>query len=73
MKRVQTAVAMVAAFFVLGCATPYIITLQDGSTVESKDEPEFDEDSGFYELETRTGEEMMLNKDAIRSIKALDD
>jgi hypothetical protein len=73
MKRVRTAVAMVAAIFVLGCATPYVITLQDGSTVESKDKPEFDEDSGFYELETRTGEEMMLNKDAIRSIKALDD
>lgn len=73
MKRVRAGIAMVAAMFILGCATPHRITLQDGSTVESTAEPKYNKATGFYEFESRTGERVKLNKDEIRSIKRLDD
>ena len=71
MKRVRAAIAAVATVFSLGCAAPHLITLQDGTTYESKAEPKFNKRSGFYEFKSRTGERVQLNKDEIRSIKRL--
>ena len=62
---------MIAAVVIIGCATPHVITLLDGSTIESKAEPDFDKKTGFYEFESRAGEQFKLNKDQVRSIKRL--
>ena len=54
-----------------GCATPSVITLNDGSQVQTVDTPEFDEDSGFYEFEQLDGKSARINKDQVITVKEL--
>ena len=54
-----------------GCATPSVITLNDGSQVQTVDTPEFDEDSGFYEFEQLDGKPARINKDQVMTVKEL--
>lgn len=54
-----------------GCATPSVITLNDGSQVQTVDTPRFDEDSGFYEFEQLDGKSTRLNKDQVMTVKEL--
>lgn len=63
---------LMAMLFLAGCATPYQIVLKDGSSVEAVDEPEYNDDSGFYEYETLNGKEHMMNKDVIKVMSELE-
>ncbi|MCX7079117.1 MAG: YgdI/YgdR family lipoprotein, partial [Pseudomonas sp.] len=54
-----------------GCASPTVITLNDGREIQSVDTPRFDKDSGFYEFEQLDGKETRINKDQIRTVKDL--
>jgi hypothetical protein len=46
-----------------------VITLKDGSQLETTDKPKYDRDSGFYEFEQRDGKPVRINKDDIHTIK----
>jgi len=52
-----------------GCASPTVITLNDGREIQAVDTPSYDEDSGFYEFEQLDGKRTRLNKDQIRTVK----
>jgi hypothetical protein len=54
-----------------GCASPTVITLNDGREIQAVDEPNFDEDSGFYEFEQLDGKRAKVNKDQVRTVKEL--
>ena len=54
-----------------GCATPSVITLNDGTRIQTVDVPEFDEDSGFYEFEELDGKAARVNKDQVVTVKEL--
>jgi major membrane immunogen (membrane-anchored lipoprotein) len=54
-----------------GCASPTVITLNDGREIQTVDEPSFDEDSGFYEFEQLDGKRAKINKDQVRTVKEL--
>jgi len=54
-----------------GCASPTVITLNDGREIQTTDEPYFDEDSGFYEFEQLDGKRAKVNKDQVRTVKEL--
>lgn len=54
-----------------GCASPTVITLNDGREIQTTDEPNFDEDSGFYEFEQLDGKRAKVNKDQVRTVKEL--
>ncbi|NBB07363.1 YgdI/YgdR family lipoprotein [Pseudomonas monteilii] len=54
-----------------GCASPTVITLNDGREIQATDTPNYDEDSGFYEFEQLDGKRTRLNKDQIRTVKEL--
>ncbi|NMZ69284.1 protein of unknown function [Pseudomonas peli] len=54
-----------------GCASPTVITLNDGREIQTIDEPNFDEDSGFYEFEQLDGKRAKVNKDQVRTVKEL--
>ncbi|WP_394561912.1 YgdI/YgdR family lipoprotein [Aquipseudomonas alcaligenes] len=54
-----------------GCATPSVITLNDGTRIQTVDVPEFDEDSGFYEFEELDGKSARVNKDQVITVKEL--
>nr|WP_298165982.1 YgdI/YgdR family lipoprotein [uncultured Pseudomonas sp.] len=53
------------------CASPTLITLNDGREIQAVDEPEYDEESGFYEFEQLDGTRAKVNKDQVRTVKEL--
>ena len=55
----------------VGCASPTLITLNDGREIPTVDEPEYDEESGFYEFEQLDGTRAKVNKDQVRTVKEL--
>ncbi|ELQ17783.1 putative lipoprotein [Pseudomonas fluorescens BRIP34879] len=54
-----------------GCASPTVITLNDGREIQAVDTPSFDKSSGFYEFEQLDGKRTRLNKDQVRTVKEL--
>ena len=54
-----------------GCASPTVITLNDGREIQAIDSPTYDEKSGFYEFEQLDGKETRINKDQVRTVKDL--
>lgn len=54
-----------------GCASPSVITLNDGREIQTVDEPEYDEETGFYEFEQLDGKRAKVNKDQVRTLKEL--
>lgn len=54
-----------------GCATPSVITLNDGREIQTVDAPEYDDEAGFYEFEQLDGKPARINKDEVLSVKEL--
>ncbi|PAU51257.1 YgdI/YgdR family lipoprotein [Pseudomonas indica] len=54
-----------------GCSSPAVITLNDGREIQTVDQPEYDEESGFYEFEQLDGKRARVNKDQVRTVKEL--
>lgn len=54
-----------------GCASPSVITLNDGREIQTIDAPKYDETSGFYEFEQLDGKRAKVNKDQVRTVKEL--
>jgi hypothetical protein len=54
-----------------GCASPTVITLNDGREIQAVDTPKYDEDAGFYEFEQLDGKRTRVNKDQVRTVKEL--
>ena len=48
-----------------GCASPTVITLNDGREIQAVDTP------GFYEFEQLDGKRTRINKDQVRTVKDL--
>ncbi|MFK8330111.1 YgdI/YgdR family lipoprotein [Pseudomonas sp. BJa5] len=54
-----------------GCASPTVITLNDGREIQAVDTPEYDDETGFYEFEQLDGKRTRINKDQVRTVKDL--
>lgn len=54
-----------------GCASPTVITLNDGREIQAVDTPEYDDETGFYEFEQLDGKHTRINKDQVRTVKDL--
>ncbi|EPJ96646.1 MULTISPECIES: YgdI/YgdR family lipoprotein [Pseudomonas] len=54
-----------------GCASPTVITLNDGREIQTVDAPRYNEESGFYEFEQLDGKQTRVNKDQVRTVKDL--
>lgn len=71
-QRIIPAFLLILGLITLtGCASPTVITLNDGREIQAVDEPNFDEDSGFYEFEQLDGKRAKVNKDQVRTVKEL--
>lgn len=71
-KQYLAALFAVAAVVALtGCSSPTVITLKDGTQLETKNKPKYDENSGFYEFKQIDGKPIRLNKDDIHTIKKM--
>ena len=70
-RTLATFMLAVALATLAGCASPTVITLNDGREIQAIDSPTYDEQSGFYEFEQLDGKETRINKDQVRTVKEL--
>jgi hypothetical protein len=71
-QRIIPALLIALGFAALaGCASPSVITLNDGREIQTVDKPAFDEDSGFYQFEQLDGKRATVNKDQVQTVKEL--
>ncbi|MGL4315098.1 MAG: YgdI/YgdR family lipoprotein [Pseudomonas sp.] len=70
-RSLQLFLAPLALVALAGCSTPSVITLNDGSQIQTVDAPQFDDDSGFYEFEQLDGKPARINKDQVITVKEL--
>lgn len=70
-RKLPFIVATLSLVALAGCSTPSVITLNDGSQIQTVDAPDFDEDSGFYEFEQLDGKPAKINKDQVITVKEL--
>jgi major membrane immunogen (membrane-anchored lipoprotein) len=70
-QRTLTALLATGLLALAGCSTPSVITLNDGTQIQTVDVPEFDEESGFYEFEQLDGKPTRVNKDQVITVKEL--
>ncbi|MEE4151415.1 YgdI/YgdR family lipoprotein [Pseudomonas viridiflava] len=54
-----------------GCASPTVITLNDGREIQTVDTPDFNAKEGVYEFKQLDGKETRINKDQVRTVKDL--
>ncbi|MCQ2029827.1 YgdI/YgdR family lipoprotein [Stutzerimonas zhaodongensis] len=69
--NVPTLALMAGLTFLAGCSNPSVITLNDGREIQTLDQPEYDDDAGFYEFEGLDGKPGRVNKDQVRTVKEL--
>jgi hypothetical protein len=71
-QRLIPAVLLTLGLIALtGCASPTVITLNDGREIQAIDAPIFDDETGFYEFEQLDGKRAKVNKDQVRTVKEL--
>ena len=61
---------MVAVLALAGCATPTVVTLQNGTQYLTKDLPTTKNASGFYEFVDIAGKHIKVKADDVATIKA---
>jgi len=60
---------LVSSCLFVGCASPHVMVMKDGTTIETEDSPKFDKKTGFYEFKTTDGKTVKANKDEVLSIQ----
>ncbi|MCQ4320267.1 YgdI/YgdR family lipoprotein [Stutzerimonas stutzeri] len=63
--------ALVGMTLLTGCSNPSVITLNDGREIQTLDQPEYDDEAGFYEFEGIDGKPGRVNKDQVRTVEEL--
>ncbi len=61
---------MMAVLALAGCATPTVVTLQNGTQYLTKDLPTTKNASGFYEFVDIAGKHIKVKADDVATIKA---
>lgn len=62
---------LVGMTLLAGCSSPSVITLNDGREIQTLDQPEYDDEAGFYEFEGIDGKPGRVNKDQVRTVQEL--
>ncbi|VVN91178.1 YgdI/YgdR family lipoprotein [Pseudomonas fluorescens] len=63
----------VAALLALGgCASPTVVTLQDGTQYLTKDAPKTKTKDGFYEFEDISGKKIKIKADDVATVREED-
>ncbi len=70
-KHLTALFAAVTFAALAGCSSPTVMTLNDGTELQTTDQPKYDEDSGFYEFEQLDGKPVRINKDDVHTIKKM--
>ncbi len=65
----QLPILVLATLVLIGCATPHTIVFKDGTEVRTKNEPDFNDRTGFYEFKDEAGKKHQVNKDEVSSVR----
>ena len=68
LKTTTLALILTGVGVLAGCSSPSMVEKRDGSQVVTPDEPQYNEDTGFYEYE-RDGHKVQINKDDVKTIE----
>ncbi|VVO02542.1 YgdI/YgdR family lipoprotein [Pseudomonas fluorescens] len=64
--------AVAALLALAGCASPTIVTMQDGTQYLTKDAPKTKTKDGFYEFEDISGRKVKVNADDVATVREED-
>jgi len=69
-KKIALSVCLLlAAALAGGCSTPHLMVMKDGRTVETRDRPEYDPQTGFYTYTDKDGNDVKVNKNEVVEFK----
>ena len=68
-KGLLVCLCLVALVALGGCGSKHTLVMKDGRTIETRDRPEFDPETGFYEYTDMEGKTVKVNKDEVVEYK----
>ena len=71
-KTLGLALAATALLALAGCASPTVVTLQNGTQYLTKDMPETKTKDGFYEFEDISGAKVKVRADEVATVRKED-
>lgn len=71
-KAIGLPLVMAALFGLAGCASPSVVTLQNGTQYLTKDMPKTKNQDGFYEFVDIAGKHIKVKADDVATIKTDD-
>lgn len=71
-KTLGWPLALTALLVLAGCATPTVVTLQNGTQYLTKDMPDTRAEDGFFEFEDISGAKVRVRSDEVATIRVED-
>lgn len=71
-KNLGFPLAIAALLALGGCASPTVVTLQDGTQYLTKDAPKTQTKDGFYEFEDISGKQVKVNAKDVATVRQED-
>ncbi len=68
-KSILAAITALGMLTLVGCASDYVISTNDGRMIDSQDKPEIDEDTGMIMYEDEEGRENQIPQSDVKEIK----
>src|SRR3546814_2221980 len=68
LKTTTLVLIMTGIGVLAGCSSPSVVQTRDGGQVVTPDEPQYNEDTGFYEYD-KDGHKVQVNKDDVKTIE----
>ena len=62
------ALVMVAAAFLSGCSSDYVMATKDGRMIMTEGKPSIDKETGLVQYTDQTGHEVQINSDEVSTI-----
>ncbi|MBL4609358.1 YgdI/YgdR family lipoprotein [Halopseudomonas sp.] len=68
-KSILASICALGMLTLVGCASDYLISTNDGRMIDSQDKPEIDEDTGMIMYEDEEGRENQIPQSDVKEIK----
>lgn len=68
-KNLGLLLASVAALALTGCASPTVVTLQNGTQYLTRDQPKTQTADGFYEFQDISGKTIRVKADDVATVR----
>ncbi|AZC24643.1 MULTISPECIES: YgdI/YgdR family lipoprotein [Pseudomonas] len=69
MKKLALPLAIVGTLALAGCASPTVVTLQNGTQYLTRDKPKTKSADGFYEFQDISGKTIRVKADDVATVR----